>query len=102
MSSFVSAGVRSVAGKITRSGLETRRSRPPASMVVASEGMPIGMMPPMASLTAKERAALPDSAFAYIDSNGQRRLPIHDAPHVRNALARFSQVSFENDAARDR
>jgi class 3 adenylate cyclase len=56
----------------------------------------------MASLTAKERAALPDSAFAYVDSSGERRLPIHDAAHVRNALARFSQVSFEDDAARDR
>ena len=29
-------------------------------------------------------------------------MPIHDEPHVRNALARFSQVKFEDDAARDR
>src|SRR5215217_1914394 len=56
-------------------------------------------MPP---LRAKERAQLPDSAFAYIDSHGKRRLPIHDAAHVRNALARFGQVAFEDDAARDR
>src|SRR5829696_7500370 len=56
-------------------------------------------MPP---LRAKERAQLPDSAFAYIDSHGARRLPIHDAAHVRNALARFSQVAFEDDEARDR
>ena len=56
-------------------------------------------MPP---LRAKERAQLPDSAFAYIDSRGRRRLPIHDAAHVRNALARFSQVAFEDDGARDR
>jgi class 3 adenylate cyclase len=56
----------------------------------------------MASLTAKERAALPDSAFAYVDARGQRRLPIHDAAHVRNALARFNQVAFEDDGARDR
>jgi class 3 adenylate cyclase len=60
------------------------------------------IMPRMARLSAKERARLPDSAFAYIDSRGQRRLPIHDAAHVRNALARFSQVAFEDDAARDR
>jgi class 3 adenylate cyclase len=53
-------------------------------------------------LSAKERAKLPDSAFAYIDSRGGRRLPIHDASHVRNALARFSQVAFEDEAARDR
>src|SRR5437867_7082257 len=53
-------------------------------------------------LSAKERAQLPDSAFAYIDSRGRRRLPIHDASHVRNALARFNQVIFEDEAARDR
>jgi len=29
-------------------------------------------------------------------------LPIHDESHVRNALARFSRVSFEDEAARDR
>ena len=56
----------------------------------------------MARLGAKERAALSDGAFAYIDSHGRRRLPIHDAAHVRNALARFSQVIFEDEAARDR
>jgi class 3 adenylate cyclase len=56
-------------------------------------------MPP---LGAKERAELPDSAFAYIDSQGRRRLPIHDATRIRNALARFSQVVFESEAARDR
>jgi class 3 adenylate cyclase len=53
-------------------------------------------------LGAKERAQLPDSAFAYVDSGGRRRLPIHDASHVRNALSRFNQVAFEDDAARDR
>jgi class 3 adenylate cyclase len=56
----------------------------------------------MATLSAKERAQLPDSAFAYIDSQGRRRLPINDAAHVRNALARFGQVAFEDEAARDR
>ena len=53
-------------------------------------------------LDAKQRASLPDSAFAYIDSQGRRRLPINDAPHVRNALARFNQVVFEDEAARDK
>ncbi|HEY3209148.1 MAG TPA: adenylate/guanylate cyclase domain-containing protein [Actinomycetota bacterium] len=56
----------------------------------------------MAQLKASERASLPDSAFAYVDSRGRRRLPIHDESHVRNALARFNQVSFEDDAARER
>lgn len=55
-------------------------------------------MPP---LGARERASLPNSAFAYIDSRGRRSLPIHDEAHVRNALARFSRVGFEDDAGRD-
>lgn len=53
-------------------------------------------------LGAGARARLPVSAFAYIDSKGRRRLPIHDASHVRNALARFDQTAFEDDAGRER
>ncbi len=56
----------------------------------------------MSDLRQSERAKLPDSAFAYVDSAGKRRLPIHDEAHVRNALARFNRVLFEDDAARDR
>jgi class 3 adenylate cyclase len=55
----------------------------------------------MARLTSSERAKLPDSAFAYVDAEGHRRLPIHDEAHVRNALARFERVTFEDDAARE-
>jgi class 3 adenylate cyclase len=54
------------------------------------------------TLSSSARARLPDSSFAYVDSKGTRRLPINDASHVRNALARFEQVSFEDDAARER
>ena len=56
----------------------------------------------MTYLDAKTRAGLPDSAFAYIDSRGRRRLPINDEAHVRNALSRFNQTTFEDEAARDR
>jgi class 3 adenylate cyclase len=56
----------------------------------------------MSRLNARKRARLPARAFAYVDSRGRRRLPIHDKAHVRNALARFSQVVFEDDAARER
>jgi class 3 adenylate cyclase len=56
----------------------------------------------MPSLSATARARLPASAFAYIDAQGRRRLPIHDASHVRNALSRFDQTAFENDAAREK
>lgn len=56
----------------------------------------------VARLSSAERSALSDRAFAYVDSQGVRRLPIHDASHVRNALARFGHVRFEDDAARER
>jgi class 3 adenylate cyclase len=56
----------------------------------------------MSRLKTRKRAGLPDRAFAYVDSRGRRRLPINDRAHVRNALARFNQVTFESDAARER
>jgi class 3 adenylate cyclase len=56
----------------------------------------------MAKLDSRKRTQLPDSAFAYIDARGRRRLPINDAAHVRNALSRFNQVTFEDEAERDR
>src|SRR5262245_36935305 len=56
----------------------------------------------MTYLGAKKRAQLPKTAFAYVDSKGRKRLPIHDKSHVRNALARFNQVAFEDETARER
>ena len=56
----------------------------------------------MPELGARQRAELPRSAFAYVDSKGRKRLPIHDESHVRNAMARFPQTVFEDEAARER
>jgi class 3 adenylate cyclase len=56
----------------------------------------------VARLTPSQRKKLPDSAFAYIGPDGERRLPIHDEAHVRNALARFERVAFPDDASRER
>src|SRR5437879_11433894 len=56
----------------------------------------------MARLKTGKRARLPDSAFAYVDSRGRRRLPVHDKAHVRHAVARYNPVSFETDTARER
>jgi hypothetical protein len=44
------------------------------------------------------RAKLPDSVFAF---PRQRKEPLTDASHVRNALARFDQVEGVSDADRD-
>ncbi len=56
----------------------------------------------MARLDSTNRANLPKSAFAYVDSRGRRRLPIHDESHVRNAISRFNQTDFESKAAKER
>ena len=56
----------------------------------------------MAQLDATARDTLRDSQFAYIDRKGEEHLPINDAAHVRNAIARFNQTEFESMAAKDR
>jgi len=42
---------------------------------------------------------LPENQFAFPD---ERKEPLHDAAHVRNAIARFDQVEGVSDAERDR
>src|SRR5947208_17122269 len=60
----------------------------------------------MAELSSADINNLPDSDFAYIEDGGSkdsegktvprslRHFPIHDAAHVRNALARAPQSPF--------
>jgi hypothetical protein len=55
----------------------------------------------MAELDAKDRDQLPDSNFAYIDRDGERHLPINDESHVRNAIARWNQTSFDSKTAKE-
>jgi hypothetical protein len=56
----------------------------------------------MAQLDTSDRARLRDSEFAYVDRQGEGHLPINDASHVRNAVARFNQTEFESMAAKER
>jgi hypothetical protein len=49
-------------------------------------------------LDTKKRDDLPDSVFAFPD---QRKEPLTDADHVRNALARFDQVEDVSDTDRE-
>jgi hypothetical protein len=49
-------------------------------------------------LDSAERNDLPDSVFAFPK---QRKEPLTDADHVRNALARFDQVKDVSDAERE-
>jgi hypothetical protein len=49
-------------------------------------------------LDTADRESLPDSAYAFPK---QRKEPLTDAEHVRNALARFDQVKGVSDAERE-
>lgn len=50
-------------------------------------------------LSAAEENRLDDDQFAFPE---QRKEPLSDATHVRNAIARFNQVEGVSDADRDR
>ena len=55
-------------------------------------------MPATETGVTANRGELPDSVFAF---PRQRKEPLTDADHVRNALARFDQVEGVSDADRD-
>ncbi|MGA2521011.1 MAG: DUF6582 domain-containing protein [Acidimicrobiales bacterium] len=50
-------------------------------------------------MSTAEKDRLADSQFAFPD---ERKEPLSDASHVRNAIARFDQVEGVSDAERDR
>jgi hypothetical protein len=50
-------------------------------------------------LSTADKNDLPTKVFAFPD---ERKEPLHDAKHVRNAIARFDQVEGVSDAERDR
>jgi len=52
----------------------------------------------MSKITEQKRHDAGSSEFAFPK---QRKEPIHDAAHVRNAIARFNQVGDVTDKERD-
>ena len=52
----------------------------------------------MAKLTDEERDQVPDDAFAFPK---ERKEPLIDASHVRDAIARFDQVEGVTNQERD-
>ena len=56
----------------------------------------------MPQLTERRRDRLDDDQFAYIDASGERKLPVNDEDHVRNAISRFSQTDFDEHHDRAR
>ena len=55
----------------------------------------------MPELDAQDRDDLRKDQFAYVDKDGGEHLPINDASHVRNAMARFNQTDFESKTAKE-
>ena len=53
----------------------------------------------MADLSEKQRDHIDSDKFAFPK---ERKEPLSDARHVRNAIARFDQVEGVSDAERDR
>ena len=52
----------------------------------------------MSKLNTKTRATIADRQFAF---PAQRKEPLENASHVRNAIARFDQVQDVSDDERD-
>jgi len=52
----------------------------------------------VSELSEKQRDHIDSDKFAFPK---ERKEPIHDAAHVRNAIARFNQVEGVNDDERD-
>jgi hypothetical protein len=52
----------------------------------------------VSELSEKQRDKLPKSAFAFPK---ERKEPLEDASHVRNAIARFDQVEGVSDKEKD-
>ena len=52
----------------------------------------------MSRITQTSRGHIADEKFAFPK---ERKEPIHDAAHVRNAIARFGQVEGVTDSERD-
>ena len=52
----------------------------------------------MSELSEKQRDHVDSDKFAFPE---ERKEPIHDASHVRNAIARFNQVEGVSDDERD-
>jgi len=52
----------------------------------------------VSKLSSQERNALPEKQFAF---PVQRKEPLENASHVRNAVARFDQVEGVSDDERD-
>ena len=72
---------------------------PPIGGSIAHPVVTVDIVPKLDA--AHSEPGLPRPRLRVRRRGGAAPLPIHDEAHVRNALARFGQVDFEDDAARE-
>ena len=83
---------KQAARKNIKKAQAARARKAPAKKAPAKKSTSGGM-------TAASRDRLSDTKFAFPD---ERKEPLNDAKHVRNAIARFDQVEGVSDAERER
>ncbi|MGP1674591.1 MAG: hypothetical protein ACTS8Z_05195, partial [Candidatus Limnocylindrales bacterium] len=94
-------GLRPAAFAITRDRLVAVASEAGAVPFAAAETVRRGRLGPGEMLVVEPgRRTIREDTEAKVWA--LRDLPIHDEPHVRNALARFNRVLFDDESARDR
>ena len=67
-------------------------------MLILIIGTSIAQLSDMSKITEATRDHIFEGNFAFPK---ERKEPIHDAAHVRNAIARFNQVEGVTDAETD-
>src|SRR4029453_10153451 len=99
MSSLVTAPERSVIGKITRSGLDTRKSRPPASTIIASDAAMSGVLRQRRPAHTRRRTAATHPDFAGPAWIAPRTLARRSEPGAAGA-DRPGRITFAQDSHR--
>lgn len=64
------------------------------AVCVISDSDGTRLHPAVKALSESDRKKMPSSAFAFVDKNGGKHLPVHDAAHAKAALGRFNQQDF--------
>ena len=82
----------------TRQKEAARQNIKKARMVQSARASGKSIPKQSAGLSTARKNDLPDSAFAFPK---ERKEPLTDERHVRNAIARFDQVEGVTDAERD-
>jgi hypothetical protein len=83
----------------TKQKVAARGNAKQATKTTSAKTRVAGVAKKTSTMSTAKKNDLPDSSFAF---SKERKEPLIDAKHVRNAIARFDQVKDVSDADRDR